>query len=379
MTAGVPIGREERSRGLRIGFLAALTILALGGVSRAAMAGCAELLRVEHEDSNKAPALTLSDCHVSAQFEGLGPTARVILRLKEPAAKAWRTVLAPKGKLATALTGGKLVLRPNAGSLPKAPLLPSHSAGNNSNHAWHWDASSATLHIDPADPTLGTADARCPTPERGGPIFWLDTLEVAPGALITPSAYWTPRPGIYDPIAQACLTGWSLSEGARAVMHAGLGLVITAPDAPEGAIFDISARVAGHSQHITVRGAVRVTDPARHPLAGTWSETQEKLCSGGDWRKSAEPIGELVFKANGAFTLARVPFESYFDYWGTYRHAPASGALTLNITGGNRIPSERSAKGRGRIMPSGELLLEGLPPWSAEAGGAVCSRLFRRH
>jgi hypothetical protein len=215
-------------------------------------------------------------------------------------------------------------------------------------------------------------------PERGGPLLWLDTLEVPPGALIAPSAYWTTRPGNYDRIAPACLTGWSLSDGAQAVLHSGLGLVITAPDAPEGTKFQISAGIAGQSPEVMARGPVRVTDPARHPLAGAWIEIQEKSCKGGVWRKPKEPIGELVFKADGTFTLVRVPFESYFDYWGTYRHTVTSGALTLEITGGNKIPSELSAKGKASVMPSGELLLEDLPPGSAKAGEAVCSRRFRR-
>jgi hypothetical protein len=363
---------------LRICVLAALTALAMGASPRTAMAGCAELLRVEGEDQERTPRLALSDCDVSARFEGSGRTARVILRLKEPAANAWRAALGPKGQFAAALSGGKLALRPNAGSLPKAPLLSSHSAEGAANHAWVWDAATASLQIDPADPAFGAADLRCPMPERGGPILWLDTLEVPPGALIAPSAYWTTRPGNYDRIAPACLSGWAISDGAQAVLHSGLGLVITAPDAPEGAKFEVSARIAGQSRDVTASGSVRVTDPARHPLAGAWAEVQEKSCKGGAWRKPAEPIGELVFKADGAFTLVRVPFESYFDYWGTYRHAPESGVLTLKITGGNKIPSARSAKGKARIMPSGELLLDDLPPWNAEAGGAVCSRLFRR-
>jgi len=378
VTVALRMGGEERSRALRICFLAALTALAMASFPQAAMAGCAELLRVEIEDPKKTPLLALSDCDVSAHFDGSDRTARVILRLKEPAANVWRAALAPKGELSAALQGGKLALRPNADSLPKASLRSFHSAGDASNHAWLWDASTASLQIDPEDPAFGAADVRCPMPERGGPLLWLDTLEVPPGALIAPSVYWTTRPGNYNRIAPTCLTGWSLSDGAPAVVHAGLGLVITAPAAPEGMKFEISARIAGQSRDITASGSVRVTDPASHPLAGTWAEVQEKSCRGGAWRKPTEPIGELVFKADGTFTLVRVPFERYFDYWGTYRHAAVSSELTLKITGGNRIPSERSAKGKARVMPSGELLLEDLPPWSAEAGGAVCSRRFQR-
>jgi hypothetical protein len=341
-------------------------------------AKCTGLLWVDGDGRENAQPITLSDCDISSRFEGSGRTARVILRLKEPAASAWRAALDPKGGLASALLEGKLTLRSHAGGLPKAPLLSSNSTGGAANNAWFWDASSASLSIDPKDSALGAAGARCPMWHGGGPLLWLDALEVQPGTLITPSAYWSTRPGSYDRIDPACLSGWTISEGAHAVLHSGLGLVITAPDAPEGAEFQISARIAGQSQESTVRGFVRVTDPGLHPLAGNWTEVQEKSCSGGAWRKPATPIGELVFKAGGTFTLTRSPFERYLDYWGTYRHVAASGALALEITGGNTIPSNHSATGRARIMPSGVLLMEDLPPWNAETDAATCWHLFRR-
>ncbi|CAA7620678.1 hypothetical protein MCP1_30061 [Candidatus Terasakiella magnetica] len=373
---------EHGDHGSRWSTLSALLLAAMlaGSFAPAAKAGCWELLSVEVEDQEKASPLVLSDCDVTAHFEGSGRTARVMMQLKASVAETWRSALAPNGALAAALLSGKLAVRPNAGSLPTAPLLSSHSARAAATHAWIWVASSASLRIDPVDPAAGADGVQCPTGEaRGGPILWMEKLEVSPGTLIAPTPYWATRPGNYNRIAPACFTGWHLSRGAKAVVHPALGLTIVAPDAPDGAIFEISAQMAGQSEVMTVSGEVRVTDPTRHPLAGNWTEIEEKPCNSSVWQAPAQPIGELIFRADGTFTLTRVPFESYVDYRGTYRHTVPSGALMMEISGGNAVPSVHLAKGSAHVMPSGELLLEELPPSSsAKSGQAVCSHRFRR-
>lgn len=355
-----------------------LALLAACTIAPAAQAACAELLRVESTRPEEAPQLSLSDCDVAAHFEGSGRTSRVILQLKEPAASAWRTALGPNGDLVAALLGGDLAVKSHAGSIPAALLLSSYSARGAAAHAWLWVASSATLRIAPMDPAADAGGDRCRNEGRGGPVLWMKTLEVPPGSLIAPSAFWARRPGWYDPIAPSCLTGWFLSDGAPAVVHPALGLAIVAPDAPDGTVFELRAHLSGQPEEATVEGRVRITNPALHPLAGRWTETQEKLCDGAVWRIPAQPIGELVFNADGTFTLVNVPFESYHDYWGSYRYTPQSGALTLEIAGGNRVPSAHVAKGTAHVDPSGELLLEGLPPADAVPPQPTCARRFRR-
>jgi hypothetical protein len=326
---------------------------------------CTELLTVENAKPEQAQRLSLSNCDVTVRFEGSGRTARVILQLKEPAANAWRSALGPDGGLYGALLGADLVVKSRAASIPAAPLLSSYSARGAARHAWLWVETSSALRIDPVDPAAG--HGQCPNDDAGTPVLWLKTLEVPPGGLIAPSPFRTKRPGHYEPIAPSCLARWFLSDGAPAVVHPALGLAIATPDATDGTVFELRAKL---SKGTTVAGLVRITDPALHPLAGRWTETQERPCGG------AAPIGELVFNADGTFTLVRQPFESYYDYWGTYRYAPQSGALTMEVTGGNELPSARLAKGTARFTPSGDLLLEKLPP--PDAGAPTCARRFRR-
>jgi hypothetical protein len=354
-----------------------LALLVACSIAPAAQAACTELLRVETGEWEAKPRLSLTDCDVTARFEGNGRNPRVLLRLQARAADVWRSALAPGGDLFAALLGAELAVKSHAGSIPAALLLSTYSARGVAAHAWLWEASSATLRIAPVDSTAGIGGNRCPKETHGGPMLWLQDLEVPPGALIAPSAFWTTRPGSYDRIAPSCLAGWFLSEGAPAVVHPALGLTIVAPSAPDGTVFDLRAHLSGQPDGATVEGRVRITDPALHPLAGRWTETKEKLCDGA-WRPPAQPIGELVFKADGTFTLVKVPFESYYDYWGTYRYTPQTGALALEITGGNKVPSAQMAKGIAHIGPSGELRLEGLPPADAVSSQPICAHQFQR-
>lgn len=356
----------------------ALTLVAACTFVSAARAACTEMLRVESVKAEDAPRLSLGDCDVTARFEGSGRTPRVILQLTATAAKAWRSALGPNGDLFGALLGGDLAVKSHAGSIPAAPLLSSYSARGAAKHAWLWVDSTSTLRIDPVDPAVGIGGSRCPNDDAGTPVLWLKTLEVLPGALIAPSPFRTMRPGSYDRIAPSCLAGWSLSDGAPAVVHPALGLAITAPDAPDGTVFELRAHLSGQPKGSTVGGLVRITDPVLHPLAGRWTETQEKPCNGTAWRTPARPIGELAFNADGTFTLAEQPFESYYDYWGSYRYTPQSGALRLEATGGNRLPSAPLAEGTARIDQSGLLQVEGLLSAGANSPQSICARRFRR-
>jgi hypothetical protein len=361
---------------MAVGIILILTLLMAGFAAPAAWASCSELLRVEGPNAGETPRLTLTDCDVSVRLEGSGRTSRLFLDLREPAAGIWRGALGAKGELFKDLLVADLTVRSKAGGIPDALLLSSYSARGSAAHAWLWVDASATLRINPVDPVSGP---QCPPAGPGIPVLWIKTLEVSPGSLITPRAYRTMRPGWFDPIAASCLTGWSLSDGAPARVHSALGLTVVAPDAPDGAIFELHARLSGQPGETVVKGVVRVTDPALHPLAGRWMETQEKVCDGALWRTPAKPIGEVVFEAGGAFSLAVEPFESYHDYWGTYRYERQSGALALNITGGNKVPSTLRAEGTARVNADGELLLEGLPPMDERASQPICARIFRRN
>ena len=69
---------------------------------------------------------------------------------------------------------------------------------------------------------------------------------------------------------------------------------------------------------------------ARMHIVGVWHE------------KSTTPgsIGELIFRDDGTFSLAKIPFDVSKDYSGTYTIDPKKKRLHLAVTQGANIPKD---------------------------------------
>ncbi len=62
----------------------------------------------------------------------------------------------------------------------------------------------------------------------------------------------------------------------------------------------------------------------QNPLVGGWRQSGWKLCEPTQSLPEGSldpPLEELLFKADGTFSVSWTPFESYKDYWGRYRYA----------------------------------------------------------
>ena len=59
----------------------------------------------------------------------------------------------------------------------------------------------------------------------------------------------------------------------------------------------------------------------------------------------------------GTFDVTYQPFETYVDYWGSYRFDAATGKLDLKVEGGNFVPSDIRLNGTAR-RENGKLQLE---------------------
>jgi hypothetical protein len=80
-------------------------------------------------------------------------------------------------------------------------------------------------------------------------------------------------------------------------------------------------------------------------LVGTWREKSPTACQTATGDTAAVRLAELVFKANGEFSVTWMPFETYKDYWGTYRFDPATRILVLKVDGGNYTPADARLRG----------------------------------
>jgi len=69
---------------------------------------------------------------------------------------------------------------------------------------------------------------------------------------------------------------------------------------------------------------------AKMHIVGVWHENSTTPGS----------IGELIFRDDGTFSLAKIPFDVSKDYSGTYAIDPKKKRLHLNVTKGGNIPKD---------------------------------------
>ena len=125
---------------------------------------------------------------------------------------------------------------------------------------------------------------------------------------------------------------WSIKPTAGARINPSTGEFTVDRSTPHGSVFEVKADVEEGRRVITAK--VYVYTPEANPLVGNWRETSRVMCRTGEAKRPATQIGELEFRADGTFSVTRLPFEMYKDYWGTYAYDLKGGGLKLVAAGG---------------------------------------------
>jgi len=173
---------------------------------------------------------------------------------------------------------------------------------------------------------------RCPEAGQGGVLFWdsVESLSVGQVRYLIPGL--VQYPGAYEPLPSACLRDLELSvpEAGRFEKEPNGDYKLTILEtAPLGKPIILSATYRGE----TLNGWFAVYDPEASPLVGTWRQNSGNC-------QNETIIRELIFSANGTFSVTWMPFEVYKDYWGVYTYDRQSKYLTLNVKSGNDIPTD---------------------------------------
>jgi hypothetical protein len=169
---------------------------------------------------------------------------------------------------------------------------------------------------------------------------------------------------------------WSIAPAEGASIDPNTGILTIAPGTPSGSVFIVRAAVEG-GRHV-VETHVNVFTPEANPLIGIWRAEAQLSCDTGAEVIPQEAIEELIFFADGTFTVTWFPFESYKDYWGTYTFDLAQGTLELAVTGGNSIPPDVDGEGRFALDATGLVLELWLGTPSTESGPPDCGHRFVR-
>jgi hypothetical protein len=199
--------------------------------------------------------------------------------------------------------------------IPAAPVDPEH-CGN-------WDGVYDYLDVEPG-------------PARQGAI-----LKIAARQWRGPANQATPPD---------CTSDWAVSDPALAALSGDRSTVRIAPDAAPGATVTISYTVKGKS----VAAPLLIVATDAIVLTGRRGQRAVEDC------EQLIPVGELEFTADGHFSVTYQPFETYRDYWGTYRLDPATGALSMVAEGGNDRPGGLDLEGKAGFAADGKLVLEGM-------------------
>ena len=212
-------------------------------------------------------------------------------------------------------------------------------------------------------------------PERCGTFDGVyDYLEVDPrparqGATLKIAAMQRRGPS-WHVVPLDCTSDWSVSNPALATLDEDRTSLRIAPDAPPGATVTVSYRIKGES----VAASLVVVAKDAFVITGRRGQRSAEGCDG------YVRIGELEFTAGGGFSVTFRPFESYKDYWGSYRLDQATGALSLSVRGGNYQPPWLDLEGKARIADDGALLLEnvylGQPDGRPPPQGGTCRYTF---
>ena len=114
-----------------------------------------------------------------------------------------------------------------------------------------------------------------------------------------------------------------------------------------------------------VGGILTCQPDANDPFQGRWKERSAISCQ--DQSETPGSIAEIIFCQN-SFSVTRTPFESFTDYFGDYTLDPATGALTLTITGGNVIPADADLSGTVEFRSDGTIVLRDIFLGSFDGG-----------
>lgn len=211
-------------------------------------------------------------------------------------------------------------------------------------------------------------DLPCPDFGPGGYAFNINPRSVELGSRFSLQAYFMSHPGSFEPLPSSCLRNVTLSDpdfGRVEILSDDQILVHVSERADTEKLVYMTADYRNES----VTGRYKAYSPQSSPLIGVWKQ-EKSDCEGG------AHIEDLVFSADGTFSVTWRPFEAYKDYWGEYNYDTQSSELTLDVEGGNFIPPDLKS---GTVILSNNQLIMLTASLGTRDGLALCPNLFEKN
>ncbi|KAA3643399.1 MAG: hypothetical protein DWQ07_23080 [Chloroflexi bacterium] len=227
-----------------------------------------------------------------------------------------------------------------------------------------------------AQPTLENAEAISIVPQKieGPPVS--GNLQIEAGgqlelrlATLECCVFWETVEASAD---------WSLADAPKGVeIDTQTGLLTADDEVGNGATFTVQASVSSGQQVFEEKVTVYSLDG--NPLVGIWTEKAQQTCDTYDETSVEEPIGELIFSADGSLSVTWRPFEAYIDYVGEYSFDTET--IKIQADGVNYLPENIDGTGTYLIDDQGRLILSdiwlGSPPFGS-ATTPLCGHIFTK-
>jgi hypothetical protein len=180
--------------------------------------------------------------------------------------------------------------------------------------------------------------------------------ELQPGEIVDLSIGTVECCYIFEAIP-ACVV-WSLEPEAAGSIDPQTGELSVHPETENETVIKVTANIED-GKHVLTQD-ILVYTLEENPHVGYWREIAQLSCENGSEVIPDALIGELLFQANGTFSVTWAPFEVYRDYWGTYTFDHQTSILELVIESGNHIPENVDLNGQLQVDENGRLLLENM-------------------
>lgn len=180
----------------------------------------------------------------------------------------------------------------------------------------------------------------------------------------------------FDPLDVKAVWSFSPASGAKIDQN---GLFTVDENTPSGSVFRVTANI--NNGQATAGIDVYIYRTEDNPLIGTWREDTQLACGSELLVTPDQLIGELIFRADGTFSVTWHPFEVYTDYNGKYQSDLQNGSLEMTIENGNYIPGDVDPSGSFYIDWDNRLILKDLwlGSWQGSSNPAQCGHRFIKY
>lgn len=171
------------------------------------------------------------------------------------------------------------------------------------------------------------------------------SIQLSPGdtTLLKVKAWTKSYPPFLEDVAANA--EWFITPNNGINLDRHTGELIVYKTAKPGAEFVITSVLQIGNQSREIQNTLHIYTQTSNPFVGTWADTRNE-------------INELVFRADGTYSVTALPFESYRDYWGVYYFDTEEKIIQFEVTGGNNIPRDKELKGFYRFTNNDVLVLD---------------------